>query len=294
MKYIMHINYCEIGPAKFGKSIEEVFKKAAQWGYDGIEFRGAPPADLSLTESEYIDEIAKCRKKYGLEILFGKQAKDISSLDSEKRRQAVESTVEFFKTVNDKIGVTLSNTFGDSLINPDKSIPYFEYDKHGSAIATDDIWNYTAEGFSKIGAELQKIGVRIAFETHMVYLHDKPEAAKKLVDMIDSPAVGINMDFGNTVYFAEYPSVEDTIALYGDKLFYTHFKNSVGVRNSGRMPVALSEGEINHRLYLKALKEAGFEGPVGVEAPRGGDREYYAVNDLKYIMAVARDVGFGL
>jgi sugar phosphate isomerase/epimerase len=123
----------------------------------------------------------------------------------------------------------------------------------------------------------------------MKYIHDTPEATRKLVDLIGSPNFGINMDYGNTVYFPDFPAVEDAIDIYGDKLFYTHLKNSVP-KVGGRTPVALSEGEINHRLYLKKLREVGFEGPIGIEAPRPGDRVWFAQKDLEYYKAVAASI----
>lgn len=289
---IMHINYCEVAFNKLGKSVDDVCRKAAEWGYDGIEFRAKVPADLHCDEAEYIGAIARSREKYGIKhILFGRHAAGASSNDAEVRAAGIKDTIAFFRKVHDKLGVTVCNTFGDNIFNPDKSIPGYEYDRHGSAVATEEQWNNTAESFRKIGDAVAPLGMRIGFETHMNYIHDLPEAAVKLVRMIDSPAVGVNMDFGNTVYFAKYPSIEETIRLYGDKLFYMHLKNSVSIRDSGRYPVALSEGEINHRLYLEELVRTGYTGPIGIEAPRGGDREWFARQDLQYFKTLAKEVG---
>ena len=95
------------------------------------------------------------------------------------------------------------------------------------------------------------------------------------------------MDYGNTAYFLKRMDLEDTIDLYGDKLFYTHLKNSNLVPEVlKRFPCALSEGEINHRIYLRKLKEVGFTGPIGIEAPRPGDREWYARCDFNYVKSI--------
>ena len=132
--------------------------------------------------------------------------------------------------------------------------------------------------------------MKFAFETHMNYIHDLPNPSKKLVDEIGSPNIGINMDFGNTVYFPTFPNLEETIDLYGDKLFYTHLKNSVKIAGAKRnFPVALSDGMINHRIYLTKLKEVGFTGHIGIEAPRPGDRSFYAKNDLDYIKSIIKE-----
>ena len=289
---IMHINYCEADFDKLGRSVDDACRKAAEWGYDGIEFRANVPGDLHCSEAEYIDAIAASRARYGIKhILFGRRVAGASSNDPEERAAGIRDAVTFFRMVHDKLGVTVCNTFGDIILNSDKSIPGYDYDHHGSAVATEAQWNNTAESFRGIGDAVAPLGMRIGFETHMNYIHDLPEAAARLVRMVDNPAVGVNMDYGNTVYFTKYPSIEETIRLYGDKLFYIHLKNSVGIRGSGRYPVALCEGEINHRAYLGELLKMGYTGPIGIEAPRGGDREWFARQDLQYFKTLAKEVG---
>ena len=289
-KTIMHINYGELRGNVFGeKTIDDICRMAAEIGYDGIEFRGKQPVELeSLSFREYAEAIAKAKEKYGLsEILFGIGVNDAASPDKELREKAVLDAVEKARIANEVCGTTLCNTFGSHIGAKISTAPVTSYEFAGSAAATEEDRELTVESFGRIGRELEKIGVRFAYETHMFYLHDLPIMAKKLVDLIGSPAIGINMDYGNTVYFPEHPGIEETIDLYGDKLFYTHLKNSVAIPGKSlRMPTALSDGEINHRIYLKKLKSVGFKGPIGIEAPRGGDRVYYAEQDFSYFKSV--------
>ena len=123
----------------------------------------------------------------------------------------------------------------------------------------------------------------------MNHLHDYAESARKLVDLIGRDNFGINLDYGNSVYFKGIAPLEEAIDICGEKLFYTHLKNSMPVPG-GRMPTALGGGEINHRAYLKKLKDVGFNGLLGIEAPRPGDREAYAREDLAYIRSVIADL----
>ncbi len=37
--------------------------------------------------------------------------------------------------------------------------------------------------------------------------------------------------------------------------------------------------------------QIGYEGPICVEAPRPGDREWYAQQDLAYVRALLADLG---
>ena len=282
---IMHVNYCEQG-----QTIPEMCRKAVAWGFDGIEFRrkrsGAPEAPEA-----YLDAIAKAAKEAGLRhVLFGGPGVELMTDDAARRNAEVESAVRFYRLAAERVKLTACNIMAGSLRNPDKGIPYAEYSKHGSAVATEDHYRWAAEGFKVLGRMAEELGFRFAFEIHMGYLHDLPAPTKKLVDAIGSPAVGALLDHGNVVYFPGAPSLRESIPLLGKGLFYVHLKNSVGT-GGGRFPVGMGEGEINHREYLRLLKENGFSGPIGIEAPRQGDREWFAQQDIAYVKAVMREVG---
>ncbi len=283
---IMHINFGEIDYFTYGKkTVDDICKQAADIGYDGIEFRGNPPIELEkLSFREYAQQIADGKKKYGLsEILFGIGVDHSSSTDKDLRKKSIEEAIEKAKIARELCGTTICNTFGSWTRSTIPTAPESGFEFHGSAAATQSDWDLTVDSFQQIGKELEKIGVKFAFETHMSYLHDLPEASMKLVNLIDSPMIGINMDYGNTVHFPVRPSVEETIDIYGDKLFYTHLKNSSAVPGtSQRIATYLGDGDINHRLYLAKLKEVGFTGPIGIEAPRGGDRVWFAKRDFEY------------
>lgn len=291
---IMHINYAEVGPSSFGKrTVDDVCRFAAECGFDGIEFRGAIPKSLGeISFREYADQIAAAKKKYGLtEMMLSFGMPDCASPEREQREKCLADTVEKAKIAREVVGVNVCNTSAAPTFSNIPGVSYSDYKFNGSAVATEEGWKLTVDSYQRLGQELEKLNLRFAFETHMNYIHDLPAAAKELVDRIASPMVGINMDYGNTVYFPVRPTFAEAIDLYGDKLFYTHMKNSVATPGSGlRLPTSLSEGEINHRLYVEKLSEVGFTGPVGIEAPRPGDRYWYAKNDLAYLKSLIEDL----
>lgn len=285
---IMHINYGEMTWDSYGKrSVDDICKIAAELGFDGIEFRGKPPKELAhLSFKEYAQQVAEGKKKYGLNtIMFSIGLSKCTVADAQVRAADIAEAVEKAKIVNDLCDTTICNCFASNIRSSISTAPGAAYEFHGSAAATAEDWDLTVESFQEFGSKVAPLGMKFGFETHMNYIHDLPAPAKKLVDLIDSPAIGINMDYGNTVYFPVRPSVTETIDIYGDKLFYTHLKNSSPVPG-GRIATALGDGEINHRVYIEKLMETGFTGPIGIEAPRGGDRIWFAQNDLAYFKAV--------
>ena len=290
----MHINYAEVAGRNFAEqTIDSVCRLASSLGYNGVEFRGVAPACLGdISFLEYAKQIAKAKERYGLtDIMFGMGVGDAASRDKSARDTAVAFAVERAKIAREICDTRVCNTSATPVYSKDSAHPHYSYEFHGSAASCEEDWVLTVDTYQRIAVELEKLGVRFAYETHMNYLHDLPATARRLVDMIDSPMVGINLDYGNSVYFPKPPSLEDAIDICGDKLFYTHLKNSVGLPDSGRrFPVALSEGAINHRLYVKKLAAIDFQGPIGIEAPRPGDRYWFAKCDIEYFKLLYQEL----
>jgi sugar phosphate isomerase/epimerase len=287
---IMHINYCEQG-----QSIDDLCRKACKWGYDGVEFRRSRfYQGFTETPEEYLDSIARAMEASCLKFaLFGYPTANLMNPDADQRKKELDEAVEFFDLAGKRFKLTVINAFSGNLLNADKSLDYSEYDKHGSAAATEDHYQWAGEGFKALGEIALQYGFKFAFETHMCYLHDLPSSVSKLVNMIDHPAVGVNLDYANIACFKDAPTLKDSIKMLGDKLFYVHLKNAVSIPGGGRLATGLSDGEINHREFMRLLIETNFEGPMCLEAPRDGDREWYAQEDINYFKSVYADAFHG-
>ncbi len=284
---IMHVNYCEQG-----QTVGEICGKAAAWGFDGVEFRRKRSGVKESTE-DYLAELEAGVKASGLKhVLFGYPGPLLIKEDAAEREQEVEEAIAFYRHVAERFGVRTVNLLTGAMHNPDKSIPYFDYTSHGSFIATEEQWEWQADGCRRMADGLTDVDISFGFETHMVYLHDTVDAARKLVERIDRPSIGVNLDYGNMVEFKERPSLEEAVKGLGERIHYVHLKNSAPLRGGGgRLPTGLSEGEINNRQFVRLLMEIGYEGPICVEAPRGGDREWYAQQDLAYLRALLTELG---
>lgn len=282
---IMHINYMEQG-----QCLDEICRKAVDWGFDGVEFRSRRTG-VDETQEEYLDSLSKAVRESGLKyVIFGTIGPEFMTDDKAKRDQELKRLISFFDMASERFKLTVCNTFSGLMLNND--LPYGEYDKQGSHASADDNWKWAAEGFKVLGDYAEKKGFKLAFETHMCYIHDLPESAKKLVDMIDKSSVGVNLDYGNTVYFKniKIPSIEEAIDTIGDKLFYVHMKNTYGLPDGNRIPCGLGDGTINHRAYIKKLKNIGYKGPIAIEGPRDGDRENFAQQDMAYVKKLLKEI----
>jgi sugar phosphate isomerase/epimerase len=284
---IMHVNYCEQG-----QTVREICEKAVAWGYDGVEFR-RKRSGVEETTEQYLKELAKSVKASGLKhVLFGYPGPLLIKESAAEREREVEEAIAFYKDVAKRLRVRTVNLLTGALHNPDKSVSYFEYTKHGSFIVTDEQWGWQVKGCQEMADGLKDVDIRFGFETHMVYVHDTVEAVKKLVHDINRPSIGANLDYGNIIDFQKHPSLEEAVSALAGKIHYVHLKNSAPMRGApGRMATGLGEGEVNNRQFVRLLIAAGYKGPLCLEAPRPGDREWYAPQDLAYIKSVLADLG---
>jgi sugar phosphate isomerase/epimerase len=280
---IMHVNYCEQG-----QTIEEICEKAVKWGFDGVEFRRMRKNEET---EQYLDRLKNAVEKSGLwNVIFGGPGFDVLNEDENIRKKALDEAVEFYTMASERFKLTVCNILTSTLVNSDKSVKRRDYAKHGSFVAKEEHYKMTVEAFDVLGALARKLDFKLAFETHMNFLHDLPEATKKLVEMIGSPNVGVNLDYGNAVFFDNIPSLEETILSLKDMIYYVHMKNYLRTVDGTLTAAGLGDGVINHREYVKLLKRIDYKGPICIEAPRQGDREWYARQDIKYIKALLEDL----
>ncbi len=196
---IMHVNYCEQG-----QTIQEMCQKAVAWGYDGIEFR-RKRRGIDETPEAYVDEVAKSAEAAGLKyVLFGGPGINLATEDATERKAQIEEGVEFYRLAAQRVKLTVCNVGAGLIPRRDRSAQASDYHASGSGAATEDHYEWAAEGYRELGALAEEFGFKMAFETHMGCLTDLPDPTKKLLDMIDSPAVGANLDYGNMIYFRHY------------------------------------------------------------------------------------------
>lgn len=278
---IMHINYCEQG-----QTIEEACQKAADWGYDGIEFRQILLRE-QMEPEEYYDRVAAAVQKSGINTaIFGGPPTNILNVSPEEREKGVLLQEKYYRLAAERFDIKVWNARTE---NPGR----FTVDGKvvtGSAAADEKHWEAAVQAYKYLGQVAEELGFKIAFETHGGNLTDLPTVTRELVDRIGHAAVGINLDYGNMLAFDDAPSLEEAIRLSGDRLYYVHLKNAIRIAGQRPVQIGLADGQINNREFLRLAKEIGYQGPICLEAPRSGDREWFAQEDLAYARALIADL----
>lgn len=284
---IMHVNYCEQG-----QSVAEILSKAEQWGFDGVELRqDRNQRGIKERHSDYLDAIEQAMERTDLEhIIFGSLGPDLMQEDADGRKKEVADYIAFLELAKSRFGSKWFNARTGALPNPDPTVPYSEYEKNGSGAAQPHHYEQAIEGFKPVARFAEENDLIIGFETHMNYLHDLPTPCKQLTDGIGSPNVGATFDYANMNGYTDPVSMEEAINVLDDSILYLHLKNHYRLPTGGVIRSDLGSGQINNREMLKLLFSRGFDAPICIEAPRPGDREWFAQQDLAYLKSVLADM----
>jgi len=103
-------------------------------------------------------------------------------------------------------------------------------------------------------------GVRYALEPHPYRLMRNAASMMRLLDHVDSPALGMNFDPSHTFPMGELS--EMVIYEVGDRVFHTHFSDNDGTSNVHWRP---GKGKIDWRLVLRALRDVGYDYVISIE-----------------------------
>lgn len=282
---MMHINYAEQG-----QSLSEACRLAKRLGYSGIEFR-RKCLQGKRTDTEYLEEVVRAFEESGLEsISFGAPTADMVQEDREAARREVEASIRFFEQAMVRLPLRIVNVTTGTFKNPDPSVPSLAYERHGSAIADDLTWERVVDVLKLLAAFAESRDLDLAAETHPHYLHDTAEACLRLCQAVDSPAFGVNLDYANIFYFPDRPSIDKVLGILGPYVKMLHLKN-VGFTDDGHsFRCSMAEGVINNRELLARSLAINPNLPICLEAPRGGDREWFAARDLEYTRSLLSDL----
>jgi sugar phosphate isomerase/epimerase len=118
-----------------------------------------------------------------------------------------------------------------------------------------------AENVRMLLPELEQNGLELVLETHGG--HGSGMQVDRLVKMIDSPAVRINYDTANVVFYGDVDPAAD-LAQVVDDVAYLHIKDKAGGRQEWNFP-ALGKGSVDFPALFAVLDKAANRSPLSIE-----------------------------
>ena len=128
--------------------------------------------------------------------------------------------------------------------------------------------------------------VRFALEPHPYRWMRNSASMMRLIDHVQSPALGMNMDPSHLFPMGEMPQL--VIYEVADRIFHTHFSDNDGTSNAHWRP---GKGKIDWKGVLEALKAVGYDGVISIEledVPGSGTRDQASTGRLEHETELSR------
>jgi len=242
--------------------LQTVVRNARDMGFDGIDFRGLGPhkwdadgakwvgLDMDITANDLFTKDLNATKKLIADA--GLEVAGVSSGAFLARREGTEAAMDEARRYID-LAVALDSkivrVFGGS-----------SFEKEG--ISREDATKILAESLSALGADAGKVGVTVALETHDAWT-GSPDV-KAVMDLVASPAVGVLWDTHHP-YRMVNESPATTWGLLGDRICYTHVKDSQIDEDGSLRMCGTGAGTIPLKEIVDALKQGGYDGYLTLE-----------------------------
>ena len=221
-----------------GHSIEAAFKSIAMAGYDGIELSVIDGMSEHLVLDrweELVPEIRDLSDEYGLELLAMEQPLRVPEVMDRACRAA--------------------STLGIPVVNCGP----------GGTSGDEDSLKASIESLSEMAKIGEEHGVTVCVKAHFgASIYNTPTTLR-VMETIDSPAFGIDMDPSHIHRAGENPA--EAIAAVMSRVKHVHIRDCKGMQSGPGKPEdqANGRGDIDLLGFVRVLHEHGYDGALNLE-----------------------------
>ena len=241
-----------------GYDMETAFKYLAMAGYDGVEISAIEGMSEHLVLGrwrEIVPDLKRLSKEYGLELLAMEQPKQ----DPHVMEGAMQAAAE--------AGIPIINC--------------------GPGGKTDDEASLqrSIESLGELAEMAERYGVTLCVKAHVGQSVYNTPTTLRVMEAINSPAFGIDMDPSHIYRAGENPV--DAIAAVISRVKHVHIRDCKGRQQGPGTPEnqANGRGDIDLVGYIRTLHENGYAGPLDLEIIGAKD---YGLEQCCTIAAEAR------
>jgi sugar phosphate isomerase/epimerase len=155
----------------------------------------------------------------------------------------------------------------------------------------------TVDVLRQFAEECEARSMRVALEPHPHRMMHNAAGMLRIIDHIESPAIGLNLDPSHLFPMGELPNM--VAYEVADRIFHTHISDNDGQTNAHWRP---GKGKVDWRAFLVALQDIGYDGPLSVELEDvpgaagypGFHRSPHSTPEIERQHILARDYLIGL
>lgn len=262
-------------------SFEDMFRDIAAAGFEGIELnvdavdRSAHSLTLESDTTQYA-QIRELSERYQLEVpsistsLTGGLLGSPKAADREQYKRLLMKQIECAQALGATAVLTVPGGMNEE-------------------VSLQQAYEVTTETLQGLAADIEGSGIKVGVENVWNTFFSSPFDMVKLIDAVDSPAIGAYFDVGNVIAFSD---AEDWIEILGDRIVKIHvkdYKRSGGVHRGGAF-VNLLQGDVHWPEVMAALRGTGYTDYITAELEIIHERPEY----LYQMTADALDIIFEL
>ncbi len=301
--------------------LEVLAKKAASWGYDGLELAcwgDHMDVDKAAEDKSYCEKQLGILEKNGLKLfsisnhLAGQlvcdpnndERSDIFAPsectgDSEKKREWAVKAMKNSAKAAKNLGLGVVNGFtGSSIWHMLYSFPPV------SPETIEGGFKYFAEMWNPIFDVFDECGVKFGLEVHPTEIAFDIVTAQRAIEAVNGrKTFGFNFDPSHLQWQMMEPAL--FIHEFADRIYHVHMKDAA-VQLNGKSGIlsshldfghkdrgwdfrSLGHGDVDFEKIIRALNHIRYDGPLSVEWEDSGmEREYGAAEALQFV----KDVNF--
>ena len=255
-------------------------ERAKAWGYDGIELRNF--GDIDLTGPAGVAAALTRAKEMAEAFSLAIYSLFYAPLPVSRAHERADEERAFAQV----LGVLAE--YQVPILHTHLSLRGPDGGEVTAAAAREEDYVAVRRTLERILPVAEAHRVRIAIETHMGTIHDTAASQLAIVSAHDSDYLTASLDFANMLIARREEVLTEAIRSFGSRIGYVHIKNLKLLPGGYDWNLPVRWGDINYYLLLKALKEAGYRGPLAVEYCGTGDPDVFAADDAAYLRELMR------
>ncbi len=256
-----------VWPFKWDAPYDDGIKRIARLGFKAVELIAWNRASLDeYYTPQTIKHLKGLLNDEGLMLSeFVSTPKGMASPNKNERDAAVE---HFKRAV--EVGVEL----GTGIMNSVSSYPFEIPAPHITVLPHVQMfqvnypqgldwqqnWLDYVDVIRRCTAICEDAGIKFALEPHPHRYMTSAASMLRLIDHVQSPALGMNMDPSHLFPLGELPNA--VVYQLGSRIFHCHFSDNDGLTN---VHWRTGKGKIDWEALMVALKDVGFDGVISIE-----------------------------